>query len=84
MDITREMVERGAAAIANARGGRRGMPPISNIRDLVGPKLWAEVIEDAGACLEACHDLLEPQCNCSSYRTSRECPVHGNGGGSGE
>ena len=53
MEITREMVERGAEAIANARGGRRGMPPISNIRELIGPKLWAEVLEDSEAALRA-------------------------------
>lgn len=43
----------GAAAIANARGGRRGMPAITNILDVLPQKLRDEVMEDAEAVLEA-------------------------------
>jgi hypothetical protein len=42
-----------AAAIANARGARRGMPAITNILDILPPKLREEVTEDAKAALEA-------------------------------
>lgn len=54
--ITPAMIEAAAAAIANARGGRRGAPAISNIlQTLEGvlPKLHAEVLEDAEAALTA-------------------------------
>ena len=51
--ITREMIEAAAAAIANARGGRRGAPPISNILAILPEKLLAEVREDAEAALKA-------------------------------
>jgi len=56
------MVEKAAAAIANARGGRRGAPPVSNVLELlqslkstprVGNALYDEVMEDARAALEA-------------------------------
>lgn len=53
--ITREMIE-AAAAIANARAGRRGAPPIANILEAlerVSPKLLVEVTEDAEAALKA-------------------------------
>jgi hypothetical protein len=50
-------VERAASAIANARGGRRGAPPIVNILELLGRngtgKLRDEVLEDARAVFEA-------------------------------
>jgi len=42
-----------AAAIANARGMRRGVPTITNILELLPGKLLVEVIEDAGAALDA-------------------------------
>ena len=46
-----------AAAIANARGGRRGAPPITNVLDILkgikGGKLYDEVMEDARAMVEA-------------------------------
>ena len=42
-----------AAAIANARGGRRGMPPIKNILDILPAKLREEVLDDASAVLAA-------------------------------
>ena len=54
--ITREMIEAAAAAIANARGGRRGAPPIRNVLETLeqlSPKLHAEVLEDAEAALKA-------------------------------
>jgi len=55
-NITRGMIELAAAAIANARGGRRGAPPIRNILETLeqlSPKLHAEVLEDAEAALRA-------------------------------
>ncbi|MBE7203885.1 MAG: hypothetical protein INR70_39665 [Parafilimonas terrae] len=54
--ITREMIEAAAAAIANARAGRRGSPPISNVLEMLeqlSPKLLAELVEDAEAALGA-------------------------------
>lgn len=51
--ITREMIEAAAAAIANARGGRRGVPEIVNILDMLPEKLRDEVLEDAEAALNA-------------------------------
>jgi hypothetical protein len=42
-----------AAAIANARGGRRGMPPIKNILDVLPSKLRDEVMDDASAVIAA-------------------------------
>jgi hypothetical protein len=46
-------VLKAAAAIANARGNRRGVPTIVNILDLLPAHLRAEVIEDAEAVLDA-------------------------------
>jgi hypothetical protein len=42
-----------AAAIANARGNRRGVPVISNILEVLPKKLVDEVMEDAEAALDA-------------------------------
>lgn len=42
-----------AAAIANARGGRRGAPTIANILEILPKKLFDEVVEDAQAALDA-------------------------------
>lgn len=42
-----------AAAIANARGNRRGAPTIVNVLDVLPDRLRAEVIEDAQAVIEA-------------------------------
>ena len=42
-----------AAAIANARAGRRGAPAIANVLDILPPKLFDEVVEDAMAALDA-------------------------------
>lgn len=54
---TQNQIEAAAAAIANARAGRRGVPPISNVLDMLkrvnGGKLYDEVIEDAKAALAA-------------------------------
>jgi hypothetical protein len=47
------IVERAAEAIANERGGRRGMPPITNVLDLLPDNLREEVMQDAQAVLEA-------------------------------
>lgn len=42
-----------AAAIANARGNRRGVPDIVNILDILPKKLRDEVLDDADAVLAA-------------------------------
>lgn len=50
----REMkIKSAAAAIANARAGRRGAPPIVNVLDILPERLRDEVMEDAEAALEA-------------------------------
>lgn len=46
-------VERAAAAIANARGMRRGAPTITNIMEILPDNLAAEVREDAEEALKA-------------------------------
>ena len=46
-----------AAAIANARGGRRGMPPIKNILDLLPAKLQDEVLDEALAVIDALRQI---------------------------
>jgi len=51
--LTRETVDKAAAAIANARGMRRGMPTITNVLDVLPPKLKAEVREDGEDVLKA-------------------------------
>lgn len=50
---TGSQIRSAAAAIANARGGRKGVPVISNILDVLPPKLVDEVLEDAKAALDA-------------------------------
>lgn len=50
------MIEAAAVAIANARAGRRGSPPISNVLETLKrlvPQLHDEVLEDAEAALTA-------------------------------
>ena len=42
-----------AAAIANARAGRRSAPAIANILDVLPVELFAAVVEDARAALKA-------------------------------
>jgi hypothetical protein len=56
MKPTQEQIELAAAAIANERGGRRGMPPISNVLDMLPRHLRDELMEDARAALEAIPD----------------------------
>lgn len=56
MKPTPEMIRAAAAAIANARGGRRGAPNVSNILDILPPKLHTEVMEDAEAALNAAEE----------------------------
>lgn len=61
--ITPAMIEAAAAAIANARSGRRGAPAISNILETLErilPKLHAEVLEDAEAALTAALAIASP------------------------
>jgi hypothetical protein len=49
-----------AAAIANARGGRRGAPVVSNVLDILPSHLREEVVEDATKALEAVADFKDP------------------------
>lgn len=51
--FTEQDVTLAAAAIANARGNRRGAPDISNVLELIGPRLREEVMDDARAVLNA-------------------------------
>jgi len=54
--ITQGMVEKAAAAIANARGGRRGAPPITNLLEILAeadPEVHAQVLDDARVALES-------------------------------
>jgi len=48
-----ETLRTAAAAIANARAGRRGAPAIGNVLDILPAKLRDEVMEDAEAVLLA-------------------------------
>jgi DNA-binding IclR family transcriptional regulator len=57
--VTEENIKKAAAAIANARGNRRGAPTISNILDILPKKLKDEVIEDAEAALKAISEIRE-------------------------
>lgn len=51
--VDEAMKRRAAEAIANARAGRRGAPAITNVLDILPPKLLAEVMEDAEDALTA-------------------------------
>ena len=55
--MTNEVILAGAAAIANARGNRRGVPTITNILDVLPARLREECIEDATAALQAMDQL---------------------------
>ena len=55
-----EELDRVAAAIANARGGRRGAPPISNVMDVLPQKLKDEVRDDARAILSELRAIAGP------------------------
>jgi hypothetical protein len=50
MELNRDVI---AAAIANARGNRRGAPNIKNILDILPPRLLEEVRDDARAVIAA-------------------------------
>jgi|GEM_PF-1881386 len=50
---TEHVKEVGVAAIANARGGRRGVPPIANIVEVLPARILAEVSEDMDAVMTA-------------------------------
>lgn len=53
MKPTQKQIEVAAAAIANARGGRRGLPEVTNILEMLPENLVREVMEDAEAALTA-------------------------------
>lgn len=50
---TRENVKKAAAAIANERGMRSGVPKINNILDMLPDRLCKEVMQEAEAALRA-------------------------------
>lgn len=52
MGLSQVTIEMIAAAIANARGNRRGVPSITNVLDILPPKLKEEVIDDAKAVMK--------------------------------
>ncbi|MBP1183051.1 hypothetical protein [Methylobacterium sp. PvR107] len=51
--IIRAKIEAAAAAIANARGGRRCAPEICNVLAILPQTLKDEVLEDSEAALKA-------------------------------
>lgn len=51
--MNEQTIRLAAAAIANARGARRGAPEIQNVLDILPDKLRREVMEDAEAALKA-------------------------------
>lgn len=56
-----DRVRAAAAAIADARAGRRGAPPIDNVLDLLPDELLAEVVADARAALDAADAVIRPR-----------------------
>lgn len=58
--LTPGQIQAAAAAIANARGGRRGVPAVSNILDVLPANLRQEVMEDAEAALKAAFPPAPP------------------------
>lgn len=68
MTFSPRTIEAAATAIANARGMRRGAPPVSNILDVLKglPKIgnrtiYDDLIEDATAALEAAAKDIEAE-----------------------
>ena len=60
---TKAQIRVAAAAIANARAGRRGAPHITNVLDILPPRLLGEVMEDAKAALEAAEKQRSEESN---------------------
>lgn len=56
MKHAQEQIDAVAEAILNARGRRRGMPPVSNLLAALPEKLVAEAREDAEAALDAARE----------------------------
>lgn len=71
MKFAEYQILKSAAAIANARGMRRGVPEIVNILDLLPEKLREEVIEDATAALEAIEPLEFEDARLKTRTTSK-------------
>ena len=51
--LLKPRVAAAAGAIANARGARRGLPPITNVLDVLSERVFVEVVEDAQAAVQA-------------------------------
>jgi hypothetical protein len=72
MKQDRVRVMKAAAALANARGMRKGLPAIRNILDMLPQSLREEIIEDAEEALEAAglaelQDALEGSVNLQAH-----------------
>jgi hypothetical protein len=48
-----------AAAIANARGMRRGAPSMANVLEILPPKLKNEVLDDADNIIAALREWMD-------------------------
>lgn len=70
MTPTQNQIELAAAAIANARGGRRGIPEITNILEMLPDNLVVEVMQDAEAALKAAFSSPHvcPECGAEPLR----------------
>jgi hypothetical protein len=76
--MTKAEIEAAAAAIANAHAARRGAPAIANVLEVLqrfkDGKLYAEVMEDAGAALAAAAAVRQRS---DPWRTMADAPRDG-------
>lgn len=77
-NFSERTVRGAAAALANARAGRRGAPPVSNILDVlqqmqVGGKasIYDDLMEDARAALAGAAEAIEAE-----HREAVEAGIH--------
>jgi hypothetical protein len=79
VSVPQEEIEAAAAAIANARGARRGVPAVANILEVLqgfaGGKLYREVMQDAEAALEAAARVREA----NRLKNCKHDRAHGSG-----
>ena len=55
--MTEKEIELAAAAIANARAARCGVPPINNVLSVLTTEDRRKILEDAKAALQAVEDM---------------------------
>lgn len=60
MTPTTEQVEAGATALANAVGGRRGMPRITNVLAMMPAEMADQFRQDAKAVMEVALAMIPP------------------------